>query len=131
MHSDPIADVLTRIRNAQSVKHPKVQVKVSKIVTRLLEVLQTEGFIKSFKLNTEVKHGVYEVELKYYPNGEAVIQNAKRVSKPGCRVYSGSSDLPKVKSGLGIAIVSTSEGVLTDFEARKRKIGGEVIALIS
>ena len=120
--TDPIADFLTRIRNANQAKHEVLEVPASNIKKGIAEILKREGFVK----NVEII-GVF---LKYGPNGEKVITNLKRVSKPGLRVYKKREDLPKVLNGLGIAILSTSEGLLTDKEARQKNVGGEVIAYV-
>ena len=131
MHSDLIADTLTRIRNAQRTGHKSVGVRASKAVKRVLEVLRSEGFIQGFELkkdDAENKFGKYEVGLKYYNMGEPAISLIRRVSKSGRRVYSGVESLPKIFNGLGISIISTSQGVMSDREARKKKIGGEILA---
>lgn len=131
MLTDSIADLLTRIRNAQRVGHRVVNVRPSKMNDRILAVLKEEGFIDAFenKKNDEGKTNTL-VHLRYFDSGRPVIQVARRVSKPGRRVYAEVTKLPRVASGLGIAIVSTSQGVISDREARKRKIGGEVLATI-
>ncbi len=141
MYTDSIADLLTRIRNAQRIGQQVTRVPVSKMAARLLQVLKIEGFIASFEEKPALpKSGAkkgqtafneYEVSLKYFSNGDPAISMARRVSTSGRRFYTGSSDLPSVKSRLGISIVSTSQGVMSDKEARKKKIGGEVLALIS
>lgn len=133
MANDTIADVLTRIRNAQSAGHRVVKVPSSKSAKSLLNVLKSEGFIDTFETakDEESAFESLNVFLKYYDTGLPVISMAKRVSKSGQRQYRGVDALPKVSSGLGISIVSTSQGVMSDREARKRKIGGEVIALIA
>ncbi len=133
MQSDLIADTLTRIRNAQRAGHKSVAVRNSKAVKRVLEVLRAEGFIQGFdfkKDEAENKFGKFDVQLKYFNMGEPAMSLLRRVSKSGRRVYSGVDDLPKIFNGLGISIVSTSQGVMSDREARKKKIGGEVIAYI-
>jgi small subunit ribosomal protein S8 len=132
MLTDSIADLLTRIRNAQSAGHKMVSVSSSKMATRILDVLKDEGFIASYKVAKKegAKFEMIDVHLKYFSSGAPVIGSAKRVSTSGKRVYSASEDLPKIHSGLGISIVSTSQGVMSDREARKRKIGGEVLAQI-
>jgi small subunit ribosomal protein S8 len=133
MVNDPIADLLTRIRNAQAVRHRTVTIPASKLVERVLAVLKSEGFIESYQRT--VAEGKFfediEVTLKYYPDGAPMIGSCRRVSKCGRRIYSRAEKLPRVECGLGIAIVSTSQGVMSDREARKRKIGGEVLAAIS
>lgn len=130
MITDPIADLLTRIRNAQVAGHHTARIRKSKMAERVLKVLQAEGFIGAIETRDE-GFGEYEVNLKYYSEGEPAIRMAKRHSTPGCRKYVGSSDVPRVESGLGIAVLSTSQGVISDREARKQGIGGEVLALIS
>lgn len=130
MHSDPIADLLTRIRNAQLAKHDTCSVNVSKMNNAILSLLRAEGFIKDFKL-VETGVGSYSVSLKYDNYGDAVIKKIKRYSTPGRREYRGVENLPRVQSGLGCVIVSTSQGVITDKEARDKNIGGEVLALVS
>jgi len=122
--TDPIADFLTRIRNANQAKHEVLEVPASNIKKGIAEILKREGFVK------DDKQGIIRVFLKYGANGERVITNLKRVSKPGLRVYKKREDLPKVLNGLGIAILSTSEGLLTDKEARQKNVGGEVIAYV-
>lgn len=132
MSNDTIADTLTRIRNAQVAGHRVVKVPVSSAAKNVLAVLKTEGFIDTFESVKEEGKTFpqFNVFLKYYDTGLPMISIAKRVSKPGQRQYSGVEKLPKVSNGLGISIVSTSQGVMSDKEARKRKIGGEVVALI-
>jgi small subunit ribosomal protein S8 len=132
MITDPIADVLTRIRNAQLARHRNVSVLGSSMVSWILEVLKKEGFIESFKnVKTEgVPGSKYEVQLRYTQNGEPMISNAQRVSTPGRRVYRQVTELPKINRGLGIAVLSTSRGVMSDREARRQKVGGEVLAYI-
>ena len=122
--TDPIADFLTRIRNANQAKHEVLEVPASNIKKGIAEILKREGFIE------DDKQGIIRVFLKYGQNGERVITNLKRISKPGLRVYSKREDIPKVLNGLGIAIISTSEGLLTDKEARQKNVGGEVIAYV-
>lgn len=132
MVNDPIADLLTRIRNAQRAGHRNVTVPASKMAERILAVLRKEGFIDGYetKKTEGEKFSKYTVFLRYYSSGRPVINKAERVSTPGARQYSASTKLPKVLSGLGISVVSTSQGVMSDREARKRKIGGEIIALV-
>lgn len=131
MINDHISDMITRIRNGQRAGHRSVLVTASKLNKSVLEVLKREGLIEAFEpAQDENKRTALKVALKYYASGRPVIARAERVSKPGCRKYRRMSDLPKVSSGLGIAIVSTSKGVMTDNEARKSRVGGEVIALI-
>ena len=128
--TDPIADFLKRIRNANMVKHESVEVPASKMKRDIAEILKNEGFIRDVEYIDDDKQGIIRVFLKYGQNGEKVITNLKRVSKPGLRVYSKHEDIPKVLNGLGIAIISTSEGLLTDKEARQKNAGGEVLAYV-
>ena len=128
--TDPIADFLTRIRNANQAKHEVLEVPASNIKKGIAEILKREGFVKNVEFIEDDKQGIIRVFLKYGQNGEKVITNLKRVSKPGLRVYKKREDLPKVLNGLGIAILSTSEGLLTDKEARQKNVGGEVIAYV-
>ena len=128
--TDPIADYLTRIRNANMAKHDSVEIPASNIKKSISEILKREGFIRDYEVADDNKQGVIKVFLKYGPDGERVISGLKRISKPGLRNYVGAEDLPKVLNGLGIAIVSTSAGVITDKEARQKNVGGEVMAYI-
>ena len=128
--TDPIADYLTRIRNANMAKHDSVEIPASNIKKSISEILKREGFIRDYEVADDNKQGVIKVFLKYGPNGERVISGLKRISKPGLRNYVSAEDLPKVLNGLGIAIVSTSAGVITDKEARQKGVGGEVIAYV-
>ena len=128
--TDPIADMLTRIRNAGSARHETVDVPNSKMKKAIAEILLEEGYIKSFQLIDDGTQGVIRITLKYLPGKEKAIQGLRRVSKPGLRVYAGAEELPKVLKGLGIAIVSTSKGVMTDKKARENHIGGEVLAFV-
>lgn len=128
--TDPIADYLTRIRNANMAKHDSVEIPASNIKKSISEILKREGFIRDYEVTDDNKQGVIKVFLKYGPNGERVISGLKRISKPGLRNYVSAEDLPKVLNGLGIAIVSTSAGVITDKEARQKNVGGEVIAYV-
>ncbi|HIT85538.1 MAG TPA: 30S ribosomal protein S8 [Candidatus Ornithomonoglobus intestinigallinarum] len=128
--TDPIADLLTRIRNANSAKHDTVDVPASNIKKAIVDILDKEGYIKSYKLIEDGKQGVIRINMKYGPNHEKVISGLKRVSKPGLRFYAGADEMPRVLKGLGIAIVSTSRGIMTDKQARKFNIGGEVLAFI-
>ena len=128
--TDPIADMLTRIRNAGSARHETVDIPNSKMKKAIAEILLEEGYIKSFQLIDDGTQGIIRITLKYLPGKERAIQGLRRVSKPGLRVYVGADELPRVLRGLGIAIVSTSKGVMTDREARKMNIGGEVLAFI-
>ena len=128
--TDPIADLLTRIRNANSSRHESVDVPASNMKKAIVDILAEEGYIKSYQLIEDNKQGVIRVTLKYGPNHEKVISGIKRVSKPGLRIYAGAAELPRVLKGLGIAIISTSKGIMTDKEARKQNIGGEVLAFV-
>ena len=128
--TDPIADMLTRIRNAGSAKHETVDVPASKMKKAIAQILFDEGYIKSFQLIDDGTQGIIRITLKYLPGKEKAIQGLRRVSKPGLRVYAGADELPKVLKGLGIAIVSTSKGVMTDEAARAAHGGGEVLAFV-
>ena len=128
--TDPIADFLTRIRNANMVRHESLEVPASKIKKDIAEILKNEGFIKDVEYIDDDKQGIIRVFLKYGKNNERVISGLKRISKPGLRSYVKADEVPKVLNGLGIAIISTSGGVITDKEARAKKIGGEVLAYI-
>ena len=128
--TDPIADMLTRIRNALVAKHEVVEVPASNMKKEIARLLLQEGYITSYDLVEEGVQGKIVITLKYGPNGEKVISGLKRVSKPGLRIYAGHDELPKVLGGLGIAIISTSKGVMTDKEARKNNHGGEVLAYV-
>ena len=127
---DPIADMLTRIRNANTNKHESVLIPQSKTKLAIAEILKNEGFIVDYKTTEVDGIKMIEVTLKYGPNGEKVIQGLKRISKPGLRIYSNAEQLPQVLNGLGIAIVSTSKGIMTDKNARKLNVGGEVLAYV-
>ncbi|MBC2721271.1 30S ribosomal protein S8 [Desulfosporosinus sp.] len=128
--SDPIADFLTRIRNAGMVYHDKVEVPASRIKRELAELLKAEGYIKDVEFIADDKQGVIRMYLKYGPNRERVITGLKRISRPGLRVYAKKDEMPKVLGGLGIAVISTSKGIMTDKRARKEGLGGEVISYI-
>ena len=128
--TDSIADMLTRIRKANSAKHDTVQIPASNIKKSIAQILVDEGYIKSFKVIEDGKQGVIEIALKYGPNKSQVITGLRRVSKPGLRIYSNCEDMPKVQNGLGIVILSTSKGIMTDKDARKANVGGEVLAYI-
>ena len=128
--TDPIADMLTRIRNALIAKHESVEVPASNMKKEIARLLLQEGYITSYELVEEEVHSKLVITLKYGPNGEKVINGLKRVSKPGLRIYAGHVELPKVLGGLGLAIISTPKGVMTDKEARKANHGGEVLAYI-
>lgn len=128
--TDPIADMLTRIRNANSARHETVDIPASNMKKAIAKILNEEGYIKNYQIIEDGKQGVIRIALKYGPAKERVISGLKRVSKPGLRIYAGAEELPKVLKGLGIAIISTSKGVMTDKIARKENIGGEVLAFI-
>ena len=131
MHiTDPIADMLTRIRNANNAKHDTVDIPASNMKKAIAQILLDEGYIKSFQLVDNGNQGVIHVTLKYQAKKQQVISGLRRVSKPGLRVYAGAEELPRVLKGLGIAIVSTSKGVMTDKKARQLHIGGEVLAFV-
>ena len=131
MHiTDPVADMLTRIRNASSAKHETVDVPASNLKKAIAEILLEEGYIKSYELVDNGNQGVIHITLKYLAKKAPVLSGLRRVSKPGLRVYAGAEELPKVLKGLGIAIVSTSKGVMTDKKARELHIGGEVLAFV-
>ena len=129
MMSDPIADMLVRIKNANAMRHETVEIPTSKTKTAILEVLKKEGFVADYKVSEGVK-SVTTVTLKYTDNNQRVIKGLKRISKPSLHVYAKAEDLPKVLNGLGVAIISTSQGIMTDKEARKLNIGGEVLAYV-
>ena len=128
--NDPIADMLTRIRNAQIAKHDSVTMPASNMKKSIAKLLQEEGYIKSYECIDDGLQGNIKINLKYLDKKQPVIVGLKRISKPGLRVYAGCEDLPKVLGGLGIAIISTSKGVMTDKTARKEKIGGEVLCYV-
>lgn len=128
--SDPIADMLTRIRNANLVRHESVELPASTVKKQIAEILKREGFIRDAEYVDDNKQGLIRIFLKYGPNNERVITGLKRISKPGLRVYTKSTEVPRVLGGLGIAIISTSKGVVTDKEARQGKNGGEVLAYV-
>ena len=128
--TDPIADLLTRIRNANTSKHESVDVPASNVKKAIVEILNDEGYIKSYQVIEDGKQGVIRISLKYGPKNEKVISGLKRVSKPGLRIYAGADELPRVLKGLGIAVISTSKGIMTDKKAREEHIGGEVLAFI-
>ena len=128
--TDPIADLLTRIRNASTAKHPSVEIPASNMKKAICQILVDEGYVKSFTVTEDGKQGMIKVVLKYAEGKTPVIKGLRRVSKPGLRIYSGAADMPKVMNGLGIAIVSTSKGIMTDRQARKENIGGEVLAFV-
>ncbi|MDR4888436.1 MULTISPECIES: 30S ribosomal protein S8 [Bacillaceae] len=128
--TDPIADMLTRIRNANMVRHEKLEIPASNIKREIAEILKREGFVRDVEYIEDDKQGIIRIFLKYGANNERVITGLKRISKPGLRVYAKSNEVPRVLNGLGIAIVSTSQGVLTDKEARQKQAGGEVLAYV-
>ena len=128
--SDVIADMLTRIRNANDAKHETVDIPASNLKKSIAEILLDEGYIKNFQIVEDGKQGIIRVTLKYAQGKQKVIHGLKRVSKPGLRIYSNCEDMPKVMNGLGIAIVSTSKGVMTDKKARKENVGGEILAFV-
>ena len=128
--SDVIADMLTRIRNANDAKHETVDIPASNLKKSIAEILLEEGYIKNFQIVEDGKQGIIRVTLKYAAGKQKVIHGLKRVSKPGLRIYSNCEDMPKVMNGLGIAIVSTSKGVMTDKKARVENVGGEILAFV-
>ena len=128
--TDPIADMLTRIRNANSSKHESVNVPASKLKIEIARILNEEGYINGYEVIDDGLQGVIKITLKYAANKQKVITGLKRVSKPGLRVYASKEELPRVLRGLGIAIISTSKGIMTDKEARKANVGGEVLAFV-
>ena len=128
--SDVIADMLTRIRNANNAKHETVDIPASNLKKSIAEILLDEGYIKNFQIVEDGKQGIIRIQLKYAQGKQKVIRGIKRVSKPGLRIYASCEDMPKVMNGLGVAIVSTSKGVMTDKEARKANVGGEVLCFV-
>ncbi|HEY6332854.1 MAG TPA: 30S ribosomal protein S8 [Blastocatellia bacterium] len=128
--TDPIADMLTRIRNALAAKHQKVDIPVSRLKLEIARILKEEAFISNYKTIGEGARRTIRIYLRYGPKGEQVLSKLERVSKPGCRVYSGSVSIPKVLGGLGINILSTSKGLMTDRRARREKVGGEIICRV-
>ena len=128
--TDPIADMLTRIRNANNAKHESVEIPASNMKKQIAQILVDEGYIKSFNVSDDGKQDVIKVFLKYGPNKSKVLQGLKRISKPGLRMYVGKEEIPQVMRGLGVAIVSTSKGIMTDKAARKENVGGEVLAFV-
>ena len=130
MMTDPIADMLSRIRNANNARHKSVDIPCSNIKKEIAQILLDEGYIKGFDVVEDDKQGMIKVDLKYSEDGEKVISGLKRISKPGLRVYVKCEDVPKVLGGLGIAIISTSKGIITDKKARQDKVGGEVICYV-
>ena len=127
--SDPIGDMIARVKNAQARKHKKVELPSSKFKSKIADILKNEGFIRDFKVSTEDKKNILSLELKYH-SGNPVISNFERVSKPGRRIFSSADSLPKINNGLGIAILSTPKGVMTDIDARKQKVGGEIVCKV-
>ena len=127
--SDPIGDMIARVKNAQARKHKKVELPSSKFKSKIADILKNEGFIKDFRVSTEEKKNILSLELKYH-SGNPVISNFERVSKPGRRIFSSADSLPKINTGLGIAILSTPKGVMTDIDARKQKVGGEIVCKV-
>ena len=128
--TDPIADMLTRVRNALTIRRQEVMVPASKTKQAIAEILFNEGYIESYEIVNDGNYKSIKLVRKYGPNGEKVIQGLKRISKPGLRVYAESKDIPQVLNGLGIAIVSTNKGIMTDKEARRQNVGGEVLAFV-
>lgn len=128
--TDPIADMLTRIRNANMVRHEKLEVPASNLKKEIAEILKREGFVRDVEYVEDNKQGIIRIFLKYGRDNERVITGLKRISKPGLRVYAQTNEVPKVLNGLGIALVSTSQGLLTDKEARAKKVGGEILAYV-
>jgi small subunit ribosomal protein S8 len=129
MMTDPIADMLTRIRNASQAKHKRVDLPVSKLKTEIARILKENHFIHDYKVLDDGRHGILRLYLKYYED-KPVIRSVKRVSRPGRRVYRQADQMPRIRNGLGLAIVSTSKGMMTDGQARSHKVGGEVMALV-
>jgi len=130
MMSDPIADLLTRIRNASRAEHEKVDIPASKLKVKITELLKDEGFVKNYRLIEDDKQGVLRVYLKYGVGNEKMISGLVRVSRPGRRVYVGKDKIPSILGGMGVAILSTSRGVMTDRQSRKQQLGGEVLAYV-
>jgi small subunit ribosomal protein S8 len=130
MMSDPVADLLTRVRNASRAEHEKVDIPASKLKVRIAELLKEEGFIKNHRLIEDDKQGMLRVYLKYGAGNEKMIAGLVRVSRPGRRVYVGKDEIPSILGGMGVAILSTSRGVMTDRESRKQQVGGEVLAYV-
>ena len=128
--TDPIADMLTRIRNANTVRHEKLELPASNLKKEVAEILKREGFVRDVEFIEDNKQGIIRIFLKYGANNERVISGLKRISKPGLRVYAKATEVPRVLGGLGIALVSTSNGILTDKEARQQQVGGEILAYV-
>ncbi len=127
--SDPIGDMIARVKNAQARNHRKVELPSSNFKSKIADILKNEGFIKDFKVSSNEKKNILSLELKYH-SGNPVISNFERVSKPGRRIFSSADSLPKINNGLGIAILSTPKGVMTDIDARKQRVGGEIICKV-
>ena len=127
--SDPIGDMIARVKNAQDRNHKNVELPSSNFKVKIADILKNEGFIRDFKVSTEEKKNILSLELKYH-SGNPVISNFERVSKPGRRIFSSADSLPKINNGLGIAILSTPKGVMTDIDARKQKVGGEIVCKV-
>ncbi len=130
MLTDPIADMLTRVRNAILIKNEKVDIPASKIKVEIAKILKEEGFIKSYKIIKDKKQGILRVTLKYTSDNESIISGLQRISKPGRRVYVGKSEMPKVMGGVGIAIVTTPKGILSDKDCRREGVGGELLCYV-
>jgi small subunit ribosomal protein S8 len=128
--TDPIADFLNRIRNGQKARFDKVDIPTSRMKTSIARILKEEGYIKNFKLIRDNKQGIIRVHLKYNENREGCIVGVKRVSKPGCRVYVGHNEIPRIMNGMGVAVLSTSKGLMTDRQARKEVVGGELLCSV-
>lgn len=128
--TDPIADLLTRIRNASTAKHPSVEIPASNMKKAICQILVDEGYVKSMQVKNDTVQGTIVLNLKYQANGEPVVAGLKRISKPGLRVYTDCENMPRVMKGLGIAIISTSKGIMTDRSARAAHVGGEVLAYV-
>ncbi len=130
MMTDPIADMLTRVRNANDVRHRSVEIPASNVKRSIANILKQEGFIKDYEFIKDNKQGIIRIHLKYGPDQEKIISGLKRISKPGLRVYVNNDELPKVLGGLGIAVISTSHGLMSDRQARETGIGGEVLCYV-
>ncbi len=128
--TDPIADMLTRVRNASSAMHDEVEIPMSKIKENIARILAEEGYVDGFEIDRDGTHPAIKIRLRYSPERQRAIAGIRRISKPGRRVYRGSSELPRVLGGLGVAIISTSQGVMSDKQARQQKVGGEVLAYV-
>jgi len=128
--TDPVSDLLTRIRNATAVRHDRMDIPASKMKLEIAKILKQEGYIRTFKMIEEGPQGIIRIYLKYADDGEPVIHGLRRVSKPGLRIYRGVGELPKVRNGLGVAVISTNRGVVTDEQARSLQVGGEVLCEI-